>query len=63
VRRRRSILKPRKDSGFRSAACSSSTPSHVNLRTERDGQALGLVRYQGGEESVEDTATGWCCRE
>lgn len=25
-----------------------------NLRTERDGQALRLVRYEGGEESVED---------
>jgi hypothetical protein len=25
------------------------------LRTERDGQALRLVHYAGGEESVEET--------
>lgn len=47
---RKAILEPDNDAIHRAYA-------HIRekLRTERDGQALKLVRYVGGDESVEET--------
>jgi hypothetical protein len=46
---RKAILEPENDVIHRAYA-----EIRENLRTERDGQALRLVRYDGGDESVEE---------